>query len=295
MQRDTIQQTFKVAILLSLVCSIAVSSLAVGLRDTQKLKKEQFRQENILRAAGLVTLDQDVTGEEISALFRKHVTPVVLDLKTNRVSQRYKPGAPELETEAALRDAELSEPVSEADGTGRDIAGIRRRETNVTLYEVREGDRLKTLVLPIRGYGLWSTLWGFLAVDFSDATTDPASLTVRGLTYYKHAETPGLGGEVDNPLWKAHWPGKHIYDSDGDVMLEVAKNASGDYEVDALSGATLTSNGVSNMIAYWMGENGYGAYLQSLLPAGNSADATVAGETAAGGESAASGDDVVTE
>ena len=159
----------------------------------------------------------------------------------------------------------LSAAIDGSDETGSDIAGIRRREQFATIYEVRDGDQLKTVILPIRGYGLWSTLWGFIAIDYSTATEDAQSLKVVGLTYYKHAETPGLGGEVDNPAWQQKWPDKRVFDSDWSVRLEVAKNAAGDYQVDALSGATLTSNGVSNMLLYWLGEHGYGPYLKSLM------------------------------
>lgn len=263
MQRDSIANTFRVAILLCLVCSVAVSSLAVGLRGIQKQKKEEFRQQNILKAAGL--WPEDSKNVKTTALFEEKITPVVLDLSKDKLSKAWSPGAPEIEIEAALRDSELSQAIDGSDETGTDIAGIRRRERYATIYEVRDGDTLKTLILPIRGYGLWSTLWGFIAIDFSSATEDPTSLKVAGLTYYKHAETPGLGGEVDNSTWKAKWHDKRVFDSDWKVQLEVAKNASTDYQVDALSGATLTSNGVSNMLLYWLGEPGYGPYLKSLL------------------------------
>jgi Na+-transporting NADH:ubiquinone oxidoreductase subunit C len=265
MQRDSIANTFRVAILLCLVCSVAVSVFAVGLRPTQQKKKEEFRQQNILTAAGLWTDETADKGEDATALFKKLITPVVIDLTNDRLTDEWQPGAPEIETEAALRDPNLSQLINGGEDTGTDIAGIRRRQTFETIYEVRDGDKLKTLVLPIRGYGLWSTLWGFIAIDFSEATGDPQSLKVEGLTYYKHAETPGLGGEVDNPAWKARWEDKKIFDSDWSVRLEVAKNATGEYEVDALSGATLTSNGVSNMLAYWLGDSGYGPYLKTLL------------------------------
>ena len=90
-------------------------------------------------------------------------------------------------------------------------------------------------------------------------------MTVRGLTYYKHGETPGLGGEVDNQLWKAKWPGKEVYDSDWNVKVEVTKSVTDDTcQVDALSGATLTSNGVTNMLRFWLGSKGFGPYLQQL-------------------------------
>ena len=270
MQRDSIANTFRVAILLCLVCSVAVSSLAVGLREIQKRKKEEFRQQNILKAAGLWPKepdgdDADPGDVDTRVLFEEHITPVVLDFSKDKLTKAWQPGAPEIETETALRDEKLSQKIDGSEETGSDIAGIRRRETYATVYEVRDGDQLKTLILPIRGYGLWSTLWGFIAIDFSGATADPTSLKVAGLAYYKHAETPGLGGEVDNDSWKAKWNDKQVFDSDWKVQLEVAKNASGNYQVDALAGATLTSNGVSNMLLYWLGEPGYGPYLKSLL------------------------------
>jgi Na+-transporting NADH:ubiquinone oxidoreductase subunit C len=266
MERDSTFNTFKTAILLALVCSIAVSSLAVGLRSTQQLKKEEFRQQNILKAAGLLPDDSDISGSEVGALFRQHIKPVVLDFEEDKITKRYAAGDAAIEVASALRDKKLSRAIDGSKTTGRDIAGIRRRETYATIYEVRDDGQLKTLVLPIRGYGLWSTLWGFIAIDFSHASSDPTSLTVTGLTYYKHGETPGLGGEVDNPLWKGKWPGKRVYDANWHVNLEVAKNGEGDYHVDAISGATLTSNGVSNMLSYWLGEYGYGPYVKSLLP-----------------------------
>ena len=128
-----------------------------------------------------------------------------------------------------------------------------------------QGERVDALILPVRGYGLWSTLYGFLAVD-ADLNT------VLGLRFYQHAETPGLGGEVDNPRWKALWPGKRLFDSDGQLRLRVGK-AGGDeqdsrWRVDALAGATLTSNGVNNMIRFWLGPQGYGPYLKRLRQEG---------------------------
>ncbi len=261
MQRDSIQNTFRVAILLCLACSIMVSVMAVGLRSTQQMKKEEFRQQNILKAAGLWE-----EGKDAESLFKQYITPVVLDFETDKSTDRYEPGDKEVDPRYATRSPELSHLVDGSEDTGVDIASIRARETYTTIYEVRKDGKLETLVLPIRGYGLWSTLWGFIAIDFSNASGGLDSLHVKGLTYYQHAETPGLGGEVDNDLWKAKWPGKQIYSEGGEVRLEVAKSAATDYQVDALAGATLTSNGVSNMLQYWLGQHGFGPYIKSLLP-----------------------------
>ena len=120
-----------------------------------------------------------------------------------------------------------------------------------------EGDAIEKYVFPVRGKGLWSILKGFIAVekDFQ---------TIAGLTYYEHAETPGLGGEVDNKNWKAKWVGKAIYGADGDVDIAVIKGIADNdnqYAVDGLSGATITSRGVTNMLQFWLGPEGFGTYI----------------------------------
>ena len=126
---------------------------------------------------------------------------------------------------------------------------------------------LEMIVLPIEGLGLWGTLYGFLALD-ADTTT------VRGITYYQHKETPGLGGEVDNPSWKDKWPGRKAFDDDGEVSLAVikgpARTAEHDpHRVDGLAGATITSNGVTNMLEFWLGENGFEPYLNRIRAEAN--------------------------
>ena len=139
-----------------------------------------------------------------------------------------------------------------------DQAGIKRRAKMAMAYLVRgEDGKVQSIVLPIYGKGLWSTLYGFVALE-GDAKT------VRGITYYEHGETPGLGGEVDNPAWKAQWPGKVIVDDQGEPILNVTKpgNARAENEVDGLSGATITSTGVENMIQYWLGDNAFGPFLE---------------------------------
>lgn len=258
--KPEVQKTFKVAVTLCLVCSVVVSSLAVGLKGIQEDQKEKFRQQSILEAAGLWE-----DGENPSELYTALINPVVVDLQTKSATQRYEPGDKTLELESLLRNPEMYDEMTQE----QDVAGIAKREAYTTIYEVREGNKktgpLKTVVLPIRGRGLWSTLYGFIALDMTASADGSSGLKVAGLTYYKHGETPGLGGEVDNQLWKDKWPGKLIFDDSWNVKVEVAKNASSDYQVDALSGATLTSNGVSNMLKFWLGEDGFGPYLESVV------------------------------
>jgi Na+-transporting NADH:ubiquinone oxidoreductase subunit C len=112
-------------------------------------------------------------------------------------------------------------------------------------------------------------MYGFLALDKDLAT-------IRGLSFYKHGETPGLGGEVDNPVWKAKWPGRLAFGEAGTPDIHVIKGAAGPVEsdphrVDGLSGATITSNGVTHLLRFWLGENGFGPYLSKLRDAGSTA------------------------
>ena len=126
-----------------------------------------------------------------------------------------------------------------------------------------QNDNISKIVLPIRGYGLWGTLYGYIAIE-NDLNT------VVGIEFYEHKETPGLGGEVDNPSWKNSWAGKQIYNNNDEVYLSVLKGAVPKddpefiYRIDGLSGATLTSNGITNMIKYWFGESGYSKFLANL-------------------------------
>ena len=116
------------------------------------------------------------------------------------------------------------------------------------------------MILPVHGYGLWSTLYGFIALA-------PNGNDILALQFYQHGETPGLGAEVDNPRWKALWPGKRLRDDEGELQITVAKSvppAGADYHIDALAGATLTSVGVDNLVRFWMGEEGYAPFLDRM-------------------------------
>jgi Na+-transporting NADH:ubiquinone oxidoreductase subunit C len=128
------------------------------------------------------------------------------------------------------------------------------------VYLVMDGARTKQVILPIQGVGLWSTMYGYLAVE-NDGNT------VRGLRFYDHGETPGLGDQVDKPAWREQWQGKKLYGPDGAPRIEVVKGPAPDdseFEIDGLAGATLTGRGVSTFVRHWIGEQGYGPYLKAL-------------------------------
>ena len=143
--------------------------------------------------------------------------------------------------------------------TDKDIASIKRQAKIAKVYLVENGGQIDKIILPIHGYGLWSTLYGFMALE-GDGNT------VAGLGFYEHAETPGLGGEVDNPSWKKQWAGKRVY-KDGRVAIRLVKGGADRtdaYGVDALSGATITSRGVDNLVKFWLSDTGFKPFLDNV-------------------------------
>jgi len=253
MSNDSISKTLLVAFLLCLVCSIVVSTTAVVLKPQQQINKLNDKQKNILIAAGLYK-----EGDDIAKLFAK-VEKRIVNIETG-----------EYVTDIDIasydqRKAQKDPKVSISIPSEIDIASLKRRANLAEVYWVTDTeDELQTIILPISGYGLWSTLHGFIALE-NDLNT------VVGLTFYDHMETPGLGGEVDNPLWKAQWPGKKIYDEQGATVAKLKKGGvntevafENDHYVDGLSGATLTSNGVNNLLQFWLGKNGFGPFLAKV-------------------------------
>ena len=252
---DSTSKTLVVALALCIVCSVIVSAAVVILKPIQEINKTLDRKRNILAAAGM--LEKNATGEDINKQFSDINTRVV-DLNTGKFADdavdlaRYDPLK-------AAKDPDLSEALT----TKQDLAKISRREQYAVVYLVEnpQGD-IEKVILPIRGYGLWSTLYGFIALE-SDGNT------IAGLGFYEHGETPGLGGEVDNPRWKAFWPGKQVY-RDGEVEIGLVKGSvdpadvDASWEVDGLAGATLTSKGVTNLVHFWLGKNGFEPFLNNL-------------------------------
>ena len=224
-------------------CAVIVSVTAVSVRPEQNLNIENEKKLKILAAAGIVTDEVEKEFSNIETLYVDFASGQLVQVENNY--DHIKASASAQSSSIVPKD--------------QDIAILKRRENIAPIYVwYSEEEQIQKVVLPIRGYGLWGTLYGYISLD-SDLNT------VKGIEYYDHKETPGLGGEVDNPDWKSDWDGKKVYDSSGKVILYVTKGPSSEeYEIDGISGATLTSNGVTNMIRYWLGENGYGPVLQKL-------------------------------
>ena len=248
-------KTLLVPLIVSLVCAVLVAGAAIALRPQYLANLEQSRQTNVLAAADLRT-----DGQSIEAAFQQ-IEARVVDLSSGEYAPEINPATLEQAQRSGASLAAVAVPPD------LDVAVIKERSRYAVVYLRYEGERLDMIILPVYGYGLWSTMYGYVALE-GDANT------IVGLRFYQHGETPGLGAEIDNPRWQALWRGKKVYDDALDLRIEVIKGPatrSGDraaYEVDGISGATLTGQGVTNLLRYWFGEHGFGPYLDKLRERG---------------------------
>lgn len=248
---DSISKTLIVVISLCLVCAVIVSTAAVQLRPQQTANKLLDSQKNVLAVTGLLA------GGNISELYGKHIEERFVDMETGEFVA--KPA--NYDYRKFMKDPKQSTRLAAQD----DVASIKSRANVVPIYLAYEkgveSGELTAIVLPIHGYGLWSTMHAFLALG-------PDGTTIQGLNYYEQGETAGLGGEVQNPQWVKQFEGKKLLDASGAPAIKVLKpgNASAEstFEVDGLSGATLTANGVQYTFDFWAGAKGFAPFLAKV-------------------------------
>jgi Na+-transporting NADH:ubiquinone oxidoreductase subunit C len=258
MPDDSVKKTISVALGVCIICSVLVSAAAVSLHGIQEDNRRLDRIRNILLAG-----DIPVDDSNIRAIYEEKIQPLMVDLRTGEQ-------VPDENFNDTLNieDFDIQEIADNPDygqtiSVKKDIAGIRRMPKYMVIYLVREKEGIQKVVLPVYGKGLWATMYGFLALDRD-------LKTIRGFTFYKHGETPGLGGEVDNPRWKQTWIGKQVFDDKGSVRIEVIKGTvdvshpEARFQVDGISGATLTVRGINQLIQFWLGDNGYGPVFKRL-------------------------------
>ena len=250
--KNSLAKTLLVPLVVSLLSAVLVAGAAITLRPQYQLNQERNRQQNILSAADLLQ-----SGQSLEALFEQ-VEARVVDLSTGRYATDIDLAT--LEQAQASRDPAMRVAVPK----DLDVAVIKERSRYAVVYLLYEADRLKLIIVPVYGYGLWSTMYGYVALQ-ADANT------IVGLRFYQHGETPGLGGEIDNPKWQRLWRGKKIYGASAEPLIEVVKgtlprtnDGSDVYQVDGITGATLTGRGVTNLLRYWLGEHGFGPFLQTV-------------------------------
>lgn len=254
MSSDRTSKTIVVALGVCLVCSVLVSSAAVALNAIQEENKELDKISNIISAG-----DLNEEGKNPREIFEKFVKPFLIELETGTVISEQEFTDVLNINNFNIKDISLNPNLSSRIEKSNDIADIKRKPKYMVIYEVLKDAKIDKYILPIYGKGLWSTLYGFIALD-SDLQT------IKGLTFYEHGETPGLGGEVDNQRWKSQWKGKQAFDEEGNITIEVIKgivdrtSPKANYQIDGLSGSTITTRGVNNLVKFWLGEQGYGPF-----------------------------------
>ena len=243
--KETFGKTVGFVLAVCVVCALLVSFSAVQLKPLQQANKLLDQQTKILEASGLL----ETAGDNIVETYNKFVDARMINLDSGEFVEG---DILNFEERRNARDSSLSiKPKN-------DIAGINRRSNTAVVYLIKDEEgAINTVVLPIVGSGLWDLMYGYVGLE-SDLNT------VKSVIYSDHKETPGLGAEVLNPKWKALWPGKKIYNDAGEVKAKLVKGgakASDIHGVDALSGATLTSNGVTHTLQFWFGEEGYKTFI----------------------------------
>ena len=246
-------KTLVVALGVALVCAVVVSTVAVVLKPLQDANRERDRQQHIMaiieRLPGIEALLETTGGPQVEA----HV----VELATGAYLRSIDPA--DYDQRQAAKDPQQSIELP----AEHDIARIVTRAKYAAVYLVREAGRIKLIILPVHGLGYASTLYGFIALE-GDGNT------VVALSFFEHGETPGMGARVDDPDWRSKWAGKRLRDEEGRLRIEVAKgrvdpdSPAALYRVDGISGATRTTQGVANLLRFWLGDYGFGPFLQKV-------------------------------
>lgn len=253
MGNDNPAKPFYSVLVLAFACSALVASAAVGLRPMQEANRVLDKKKHILYAAGIYE-----ENKSIEELFKPIETHVV-DLATGEFVTSDTINSTTFKQEKAAFDDKFGRALS----GDEDLAKIKRLEKYSLVYLVKNNGKTDQVILPVRGKGLWSTMYAYVALS-GDMTT------IQGVSFYAHGETPGLGGEIENKEWQQDWQSKKIYNEKGEVSLVFAKgkaSVEGEralYEIDGLSGATLTTKGVDNLMDFWFGDHGFKPFLTKM-------------------------------
>lgn len=214
MQKDEIQ-TIKFAAIVCLICSMALAGVQGTLRGRQELNKQIDKQINVLKA---LSPSFDPEGNALSEEDRD------LYFVQGKVPREWIPSY--FETFVQTEDVTLP------DGT------------QTVLYRLSKEDELVSVAFPAEGKGLWSTVHSYVGLE-------PDLATIRGVTFFDHGETPGLGGECSKPWFQRNFQGKKLWNDGEPVKFEVAKGSADPetpYIVDGMSGATITGNGIEKFV-----------------------------------------------
>jgi len=253
---DSPMKAILVVVLVALVCSSLVSATVVILRPIQLNNLLLDRSRNIMQLTGLLPAGLDVPDDEMLSLF-KSLDARIVDIDAAVFDASIDPYG--FDKRKAANTPELSVAIP----AEFDRVGLGRRSSLAPAFLVWQDEEFKRIILPIHGNGMWSTLYGYIALE-SDLNT------IADVKFYKQNETPGLGDQITRPEWLAQWRGRRIYGERGELRFAVSGDRvdpgslSAAFEVDALTGATVTTDAVTRLVHYWFGPHGYRPFLDRL-------------------------------
>lgn len=256
MSKDSPQRAILVVMITAIVCSSLVSAAVVALRPIQLNNQMLDRSRNIMQLTGLLTADQAIEDDEMLELYKR------LDLRIIDIDAADYDGKIDADTfseRQSLNDPDKSVAIP----SDQDQAKLGRRSRFAPVYMVWNKGEIDRVILPVRGSGMWSVLYGYIALE-------PDLNTISGMTFYEQNETPGLGDQITHTHWLEQWKGRQVYDFNGNPRFRINEgtvqpgSASSEYEVDALTGATVTANAVTSMMHYWFGPHGYQPFLLAM-------------------------------
>jgi Na+-transporting NADH:ubiquinone oxidoreductase subunit C len=254
MTEESLARTLSVATGVALGCALMVSTAVYLLRPMQLAYANLERNRIVVEVAGLAPADSDLSDRALVALFVDLQVRIV-DLETDQFTDDVDPQL--YDQRAASSDPELSVAIPDP----LDQARLGRRARYVPVYLLMDGDQINRIVLPVSGQGMWSTLYGYLSLE-SDLNT------IAEMRIYEHGETAGIGDRIQDPRWQNQWIGRQLYDDAGELRFRVTRDASLPFEVDIISGASVTAEGVGNLVRYWLGEHGFAPLLAQLRMSG---------------------------
>ena len=256
MSKDSPQRALLVVLLTALVCSSLVSAAVVVLRPIQLNNQMLDRSRNIMQLTGLLPTDRAIENEDMLKLY-KSLDLRIIDIDAASYNGNIDPNT--FSERQSLNDPDRSVAIP----SDQDRAKLGRRSRFSPVYMVWKEDGLDRVILPVRGNGMWSMIYGYIALE-------PDLNTISGMTFYEQNETPGLGDQITHAHWLEQWQGRRVYDYKGNPRFRINEatvapgSANSDFEVDALTGATVTCNAVTSMMHYWFGPHGYQPFLLAM-------------------------------
>lgn len=213
MSSNQTRHMFVFAIVICITCSLLLTIAATALKDIQQENIRLDKQKHILRAMGLIPLESKSSKAEVKEIYTSNVKDMFVT------------------------------PHGE-------LTSNNTNKNNSPIYVYQNENGIQSYALPTAGYGLWSWLYGYIAIKGDGET-------IAGYSIYQHAETPGLGAEAEKPWFLNQFKGKRIVDNSGmfvsvgvikGKVSEKIQQQKQDNYVDGISGATITSAGISKSL-----------------------------------------------